>query len=72
MAFKSFTKDLQSVVATCEELGNPFMEESGDLLAVDTKDIMNSDVVETVNWSACTAYFIECRLRKQTTAISQK
>jgi len=37
-----------SVVATCEELGNPFMEESGDLLAVDTKDIMNSDVVETV------------------------
>ena len=29
-------------------MGNPFTEDSGDLLTLDTKDIMNSDVVNTV------------------------
>ena len=31
-----------------EDLGNPFKEDSGDLLALDTKDIMPSEVVESV------------------------
>ncbi|KAK3740395.1 hypothetical protein QZH41_000916 [Actinostola sp. cb2023] len=44
----SFKADLQSVVSTFEELGNPFMEESEDLMALDTKDIMSSAVVQTV------------------------
>lgn len=31
-----------------EDLGNPFKEDSGDLLAIDTKDIMPVEVVESV------------------------
>ena len=38
-----------------EELGNPFKEDSGDLLALDTKDIMPAEVIESVhnNWKKC-------------------
>ena len=45
---KSFTKDVQSLVATLEELGNPFEEENQDLVVLDTKDIADPAVVKTV------------------------
>ena len=35
-------------VSSVEHLGNPFKEDSGDLLALDTKDIIPAEVVESV------------------------
>lgn len=36
----SFMKDVTSLVNAFEEMGNPFEEDSKDLLVLDTKDIM--------------------------------
>ena len=44
----SFAKDVRSLVTVIEELGNPFEEESQDLLVLDTKEIADATVVETV------------------------
>ena len=35
---------MRALVAVFEEIGNPFNEDSGDLLTVDTKLIMDSEV----------------------------
>ena len=43
-----FQKQVQSLFNTIEEMGNPFLEQSGDLLKLNTHDIMDSKVVETV------------------------
>ena len=40
-------KDVKSVVITFEELGNPFEEDGEELIALHTKDVMNSEVVRT-------------------------
>ncbi len=42
---KVFVKEVKDLV---EELGNPFREDSGDLLVLDTKDIMPKEVVDSV------------------------
>ena len=44
----SFANEVTSLVSTINEMGNPFTEDNGDLLTLDTKVIMNSDVVNTV------------------------
>ena len=44
----AFLKNVKSLVSSMEDLGNPFKEDSGDLLALDTKDIMPAEVVELV------------------------
>ena len=53
-----FVKDVKSLVATLEEMGNPFLEDSGDLLTIDTKIIKNKEVVQTV-------FTIETKGKKQ-------
>ena len=40
-----FYRDVASLTRTIEEMGNPFMEETDDLLALDTKQIMSSDAL---------------------------
>ena len=45
----TFAKDVLSPLATCEDMGNPFLEDSGDMLMLDTKVIMNKDAIRTVN-----------------------
>lgn len=40
---------LKNVLNVMEGLGNPFKEDSGDLLALDTKNIMPTEVVESIN-----------------------
>ncbi|VDI22411.1 Hypothetical predicted protein [Mytilus galloprovincialis] len=45
---KSFLKDIWSMVEVMNELGNPFMEDSQDLLVLDTKDIAPTSVVDTI------------------------
>ena len=47
-AQKAFAKDVQSLVAVKEELGNPFEEDSPYLLVLDTKEIADPAVIETV------------------------
>jgi len=41
-------KDVRSLVGVIEELGNPFEEESQDLVILDTKNIAGPAAVETV------------------------
>ncbi|MES9880445.1 MAG: hypothetical protein ABW185_06130, partial [Sedimenticola sp.] len=43
-----FLKNVQSLTAVIQEMGNPFLEESKDLLTLHTKDIMNETVAVTV------------------------
>uniref|UniRef100_A0A8C4QRU2 Uncharacterized protein n=1 Tax=Eptatretus burgeri TaxID=7764 RepID=A0A8C4QRU2_EPTBU len=47
-AQEAFAEDVQSLVAVIEELGNPFEEDSPDLLVRDTKKIADLAVIETV------------------------
>ena len=44
----TFASEVQALVEVIEYLGNPFMEESGDLLVLDTGDIADPAVVTTV------------------------
>ena len=45
---ETFKKQVQSLCSTIEEMGNPCIEQSEDLLVLDTHDIMASQVIETV------------------------
>ena len=44
----AFCKDVLNTVSSYEELGNPFLEEGENLMAIHTKDIMDDAVVRTV------------------------
>ena len=44
----NFAQEVKSLVDAFEEMGNPFKEDSGDLLTVDTKIIMDSNIHRTV------------------------
>ena len=44
----TFAKDVKSLVATFEELGNPFLECSKELVVLDTKVIMHDKAMESV------------------------
>ena len=46
---KKFAKDVKALVDTLEEMGNPFLEDNGDLLTLDTKIIMSKEVIQTIN-----------------------
>ena len=45
----TFKTQVQSLVEVFTECGNPFIDESGDLLVLDTRNIMTPEVVSTVN-----------------------
>ena len=42
----SFTEDVRSLVKVMQELVNPFEEDSPDLVALDTKEIVGSPAIE--------------------------
>ena len=44
----SFLKEVKSLVAVIEEMGNPFLEQSQDLLVLDTRDILDQSVGESL------------------------
>ena len=44
----TFAKHVKSLCETMEEMGNPFEEETEDLLVLDTKDIVGDEVIHTV------------------------
>ena len=37
----TFAKDVLSLLATCDDMGNPFIEDNGDMLTLDSKGVMN-------------------------------
>ncbi len=43
----SFLKDVKSLVKTMEEMGNPFVDTSNDLLVLDTRVIVDKEVAES-------------------------
>ncbi len=45
---ETFLKEVKSLVAVFENMGNPFLENSKDLMVLDTRDIMDASVGETV------------------------
>ena len=46
---RSFSKDVDSLVTKMEELGNPFLEHSKDLLTLDTQEIMPKNVMKSIS-----------------------
>lgn len=44
----SFLKNATALVETMDNIGNPFSYTSGDLLALDTRKIMNAAVIDSV------------------------
>ena len=46
---RTFAKDVLSLLATCEDMGNPFLEDNGDMLTLDSKGVTNKDAIRTVN-----------------------
>ena len=44
----TFWNQMNAVCSTTEEMGNPFTDQTGDLFVLDTRDIADSKVVETV------------------------
>ena len=40
-------KEVMTLVCVFEDIENPFEEDSGDLLTLDTREVINNDVVET-------------------------
>ena len=44
----TFRDQVNAVCSTVEEMGNPFADQTGDLFVLDTRDIADSKVVETV------------------------
>ena len=44
----TFQNQVKSLCSVIEEMGNPFLEQSEDLLVLGTRDITDSSVVETV------------------------
>eukprot|EP00794_Sanderia_malayensis_P001833 gene1833-2057_t len=45
---KDFVKKVKSLTATITDMGNPFLEESNDLLRLDNRDILGEDAVTSV------------------------
>ena len=44
----AFAKDVKSLTKTIEQMGNPFIENSDDLLVLDSRNIVDSAMADTV------------------------
>ena len=44
----AFLKEVKALVTVLEEMGNPFLEHSQDLLVIDTRDIVDTQVADAV------------------------
>lgn len=65
-----FLKDVKSMSKSFDTMGNPFMDDSGDALNVDTNEIMNGNVVNSINSIETIGEeqykeFVESRLEKK-------
>ena len=46
---QTFAKDVLSLLATFEDMGNAILEDSGEMLTLDTKVVMDKDAIRTLN-----------------------
>jgi len=72
----AFLKKVKTLVTVLEEMGNPFLEPSADLLVINTRDIMDTQVAETVRMieklgEEQYTKFVTERLEKCTTPVTQ-
>ena len=72
---KSFHHDVESLLTSIEEMGNPFSEDSSDVMSIDTKYIMPAEVVECIYTAEKVGKkqydtYVEERLEKCTKPIS--
>ena len=73
---KAFADDVNALVNVLESMGNPFVEESQDLIVLDSKDIADPTVVTTVKQVASLGEeqfetFVNDRLKQRTTPLSE-
>lgn len=67
----SFHQDVKSLVAVVEDLGNPFLEETGDLFVLDTKVIAEESAVsrmrqiESIGKQQCETFISECLVERK-------
>ncbi len=71
----AFARDMQSLTEVFEELGNPFLEDSEDLLVLDSRNIVDtalSDTFKDIEQLGLDQYetYVEERLVKRTKAIA--
>ena len=71
----AFARDVQSLTEVFEEMGNPFLEDSEDLLVLDSRNIVHvavSDAIKEIEQLGIDQYeaYVEERLVKQTKAIA--
>jgi len=45
---KAFLRDVKALEASFDEYGNPFLESSGDLLVLNTRDVADKAVIDTL------------------------
>ena len=45
---RQFAKHVMAMVSTFEECGNPFREDSKDLISLDTKEVMSDNAITSV------------------------
>ena len=45
---RKFVNEVMFLATTIDEMGNPFLEDSHDLLALDTRNIMHASVVDSI------------------------
>ena len=72
---KAFARDVKSLIGVIEEMGNPFCEDSADLLVLDTKEIVPKCVVEAVSEAKIKGQsmydnYVEERLNKRSKPIT--
>ena len=72
----AFLKDEKALVTVLEDMGNPCLERSQDLLVIDTRDIMDTQVAETVRrietiGNEQFTKFVTERLEECTTPVTQ-
>ena len=45
----AFAQDVKALTGAVEDMGNPFCENSSDLLVLDNRDLADAAVIDTVN-----------------------
>ena len=46
--YKSLPRDVKALKASFDKYGNPFLESSGDLPVLDTRDVADKAVIDTL------------------------
>uniref|UniRef100_UPI00358E9C5E uncharacterized protein n=1 Tax=Myxine glutinosa TaxID=7769 RepID=UPI00358E9C5E len=73
----AFLKNVKSLILTMKTMGNPFRDTSGDLLVLDTREVVDSSVVDSVRKMKLLGEnqhneFFKSRLVERTTALNDR